>query len=169
MLQHQIRCCTVAHQIYSGNLTVVIVDEHRKLCISSLTQKFIRYYTLRVVVGRMKECVKSKSLALAGQYVLRRERANTNREFSSTFHLLVLTCASSLGLSSPLSIGAPTFWLSLHCPDECSLTFLPHHISEPTNFQTLLVLLLPPCIRERTYLFLVILHQRGRFGASVFF
>ena len=45
MLLHQIGCFTVAHEMHGCNLVVGKSDENTKLRRSSLTQKFIRYYT----------------------------------------------------------------------------------------------------------------------------
>ena len=70
-----------------------------------------------------------------------KKKADAELEFSSMFHLLILTCASSWGLSSPLCIQAPTFWLSSHYLGRCSLLSLPGQVSKPTNFQTQVVCL----------------------------
>ena len=65
--------------------------------------------------------------------VCERERADTDLESSSTFHLLILTHASSRGLFSLLYIRASTFWLSSHCPGYCSLVSLPLRVWLLTN------------------------------------
>ena len=106
-----------------SNLTVGKGEEHTKLCLTSLTQKFIGYYLFKVVVRRKKQSIKTESPALAGQRQIasheerererekererarekererERERTGTDLEFS-TFHLLVLTRVFSPDLSS---------------------------------------------------------------------
>ncbi len=45
MLIHQIERFTVTQLMYLCNLTVGKGDEHTKLCLSLVTQEFIRNYT----------------------------------------------------------------------------------------------------------------------------
>ena len=49
------------------NLTMGKCDGHIKLSLSSLTQKFIYYYTFKVVIRRKKESMKTELPMLAGQ------------------------------------------------------------------------------------------------------
>ena len=42
---HQIGRCTITHQMCGCNLSVGKGDEYTKFCLSSLTQKFIHYYS----------------------------------------------------------------------------------------------------------------------------
>ena len=45
MLQHQIKRCTVTHEMYGYNLVIINVTNSQKPCPASLTQKFIHSYT----------------------------------------------------------------------------------------------------------------------------
>ena len=64
------------------NLTVGKSDEHTKFFLSSLTQKFIRYYNYKVVVERNKQCMKTESPALAGQRKIKCHEEKENRDRS---------------------------------------------------------------------------------------
>ena len=66
-LLRQIGRYIITHQTYGCNLTVEKGDEHIKLCLSSQTQKFIRYYTFKVVVRRKKQSMKTESPTFAEQ------------------------------------------------------------------------------------------------------
>ena len=52
--------------VLSGS-RIMLLPRRGKISLRSLTQKFIRYYTFKVVVGRKKQSMKTESLALAGQ------------------------------------------------------------------------------------------------------
>ena len=49
------------------NLIMGKGDKHTKLCLCSLTQKFICYFTFKVVIGRKKQSMKTESPTLVGQ------------------------------------------------------------------------------------------------------
>ena len=70
---------------------------------------------------------------------------------------------------SSLQNGDRNFRLSSHCPGLCSLSSLPRHVSQPTNFQTRIVLLLHPRVRGRIYPFPLVPHLRRRLWTSIFF
>ena len=57
------------------------------------------------------------------QHIMRRERAEIDLELCLTFSLVVLTCASSLGLSSPLQVRAPQHFLHRNVPQPTELSF----------------------------------------------
>ena len=63
--------------------------------------------------------------------------------------------------------GGRNFQLSSHCPSSCLLSSLIHHVSETTNFQTQVVLLLLLDMGERIYPFPVVPYQRKKYGTPV--
>ena len=70
------------------------VDEHMKLCLSSLTQKFIHYNNVYVIVGKKRDSMKVESIALAGireTCHTEEERPDTDFDFSFWFSLIVQT------------------------------------------------------------------------------
>ena len=97
MLLHKIGLCTVTYQMYGCNLAVGKVDEHTKLCLSSLTKKIIRYYTFLEAVGKKKQSVETESSAFAGQ----RETTNheeKERQDRPWIFFLVFFCSSNMSV-----------------------------------------------------------------------
>ena len=72
----------------SCNLVVGKSDEHTKLGLSSLTQKFMHYNTFKVVVGRKKQNMKTESPALAEQRETRCHDEKESRDGPWIFFLL---------------------------------------------------------------------------------
>ena len=77
------------------NFAVENVDEYMKLCLISLIQKLIRYYTFQAAAGRRKENMKTELTALAGQ---RETKCNERkRKHTQTLNFLsVLSCSSNV-------------------------------------------------------------------------
>ena len=107
--------------------------------------------------------------AFAGQrettFQEEKERADTHLEFFSTFHLLVLACASSQGLSLSLCIKAPVFYY-LHIV-LASFHACLYFVASPS--QVTFKPELSPYFGGRTYLFQVVPHLCRKFGTSGFF
>ena len=71
-------------------------DELIKLCLSSLTQKSILYYTFKVVIERKKQSMKTESPASVDeekQHIMRIEREGRYRPRIS---FLVFCCSSNV-------------------------------------------------------------------------
>ena len=179
----QIGGCNVTVQIrklyrYTPNIQLwshcEISDEHTKLCLSSLTWKLIRYYTLLVgVVERETEYenwvarfrwTKRNSMPWRERERERereterereREKTDSHLDFSFWFSFVVLTYYSGF-----VSTAACLVWdlfseLTRKWRQQHSAVFtlpylvfnglsLPRPVSQPTNFQTRVVLLLLP-------------------------
>ena len=103
MLLHQIGCCTVTHKMYGWK-----DDRHKKPCLSSLTQKFIHYYTFQEDIGRKKECMKAESTTLAGQRESTWHEKKENRDRPWIFFL-------GFGCNSNVVVS----WFHLHRFTSC--------------------------------------------------
>ena len=180
---HYLRVCNVKHQMYDCNLTVRKFEELTKLCLSSLTQKIIRYYTFKVVAGRKKQSMKTESATLAVQIETTCHEEKESRDRPWTF-FLVFCCSSNV----------PVRWFRLHrfafgvrpSFSELNMKLGPHlwdiftlswldftRVFTPLCFRSnshsnRFVLLFSPGVWGRTYPFPVVQLLRRRFGASDF-
>ena len=144
------------------------VDEHSKLYLSSQTQKFIRYYTFKVDVGRKKDSIKPQSPALAGQKETTCHEEKESRDKPWIFFLVFFCCSNVLiswfrlhRFVSHLRFlfGAhPKMGAAIFAYLHIVLACVPSRLYLVTsNFQTRVIRLLSPGVERRTNLFPVIL------------